>query len=299
MNASLVREIKKIIKEAGLSCSVSYFIQYSPLGWYDISCKVVLSENFIRYFSNKVDWEYISQYQRLSEKFIREFKNKVDWECISAYQKLSEKFIREFKKKLNLHYILKFQKLSEKFIREISKYISNNFMKNGYLFFISQYQELSEKFVLDHKLALNWNNLMYCQNLKKSFFKNCPIKSNFDWEDVKRVKSLKQKKLEMQAYAKKHNLNFDGKYLYAYRKHDQWGRGSWNKTIFYKVGKYYRDWHCDMNDEVEDSFGLGIWPKHRIGVNTMVKVSVKDWGCEVLNGFGKGRVWGFTVVKKV
>lgn len=38
-----------------------------------------LSEDFIRKFKNKVDWEKISQYQELSEDFIREFKNKVHW----------------------------------------------------------------------------------------------------------------------------------------------------------------------------------------------------------------------------
>ena len=39
----------------------------------------VLSEDFIREFQDKVNWEMISVTQKLSEDFIREFQNKVDW----------------------------------------------------------------------------------------------------------------------------------------------------------------------------------------------------------------------------
>jgi hypothetical protein len=97
----------------------------------------------------------------------------------------------------------------------------------------------------------------------------------------------------MREYAKAYNLRFDGEYLYAYREHDKWGRGSCNKTIFYGSGKYYRDWHCDMNTTDENSFGLGIWNKG----NTVVKVSVDDWGVWLKKDKdGKCRVWGFTVL---
>ena len=60
-----------------------------------------LSENFIREFQNKVNWDEVSRCQKLSEDFIREFKNKVNWVCISIYQKLSKDFKKEFKKELN------------------------------------------------------------------------------------------------------------------------------------------------------------------------------------------------------
>ena len=55
-----------------------------------------LSEDFIREFQDKVDWDCISKYQNLSEDFIREFQDKVDWQEISRlaikiknYQKIS------------------------------------------------------------------------------------------------------------------------------------------------------------------------------------------------------------------
>ena len=74
-------------------------------------------------------------FQKLSENFIREFKNRINWECISKHQKLSESFIREFQDKVNWNWISKHQKLSKSFIKEFNlevnkttnwNYISNN-----------------------------------------------------------------------------------------------------------------------------------------------------------------------------
>ncbi len=55
---------------------------------------------------------YISIYQKLSENFIREFQDKVDWNYISNYQKLSENFIREFQDKVDWNYIPKLSNLN-------------------------------------------------------------------------------------------------------------------------------------------------------------------------------------------
>jgi len=65
-----------------------------------------------------------------------------------------------------------------------------------------------------------------------------------------------------------------------------------NQTIRYEKGQYYRDWHCDMRKDVENSFGLGIFPNG----NTAVKVKITDWGLEVDREDGKCRVWGFEVI---
>ena len=112
------------------------------------------------------------------------------------------------------------------------------------------------------------------------------------YNKVNKVKTKSQKIKEMKKYAEKHNLKFDGKYLYAFREHDQFGRGMFIKTIFYETGKYYKDWHCDMRNNEENSFGLGIWPKG----NTKVRVKIEDWGCEVNRNDGKCRVLGFQIV---
>ena len=51
-------------------------------------------------FLNKVDWDFISEYQKLSENFIREFQYTVDWYNISRYQKLSNNFTIIFQNKI-------------------------------------------------------------------------------------------------------------------------------------------------------------------------------------------------------
>ncbi|NQS88816.1 hypothetical protein HQ584_03375, partial [Patescibacteria group bacterium] len=111
-------------------------------------------------------------------------------------------------------------------------------------------------------------------------------------KEICEEKPLKQKRLEVKEYAKQYNLKTDEKYLYAFREHDYFGRGVFNKTIFYKKGKYYRDWHCDMRENKENSFGLGIFPTG----NTPVKVKIEDWGVAVSRQDGKARVWGFEVI---
>ena len=53
---------------------------------------------------DEVDWVYISKYRILSESFIREFSDKLDWGWISEYQTLSEDLIRDFKDKVDWLY---------------------------------------------------------------------------------------------------------------------------------------------------------------------------------------------------
>ena len=147
---------------------------------------------------------------------------------------------------------------------------------------------------------VDWYNISQHQNLSEDFireFKDKVFKDEVDVETYNRVhqkKTWKQKRKEMREYAKKHGLKFDGKFLYAFRNHDKWGRGIFNKTIRYSPGQYYRDWHCNMDPKEESSFGLGIWPKG----NTPVKVKVGDWGVAVQDNDGKGRVWGFEILEQ-
>jgi hypothetical protein len=195
---------------------------------------------------------------------IKQFNDQFDWNYISYRQKLSEEFIREFKDKVDWLNIYGYQKLSEEFIREFSNKV--------YWYYISCYQKLSEAFIEEFKNKIN----IYVQ-LKSHHVK----------------KTLEQKRKEIQEYAAKYNLKYDDEYLYAYRDHDKWGRGVWNRTISYQSGIYYQDWHCDLNPDNENSFGLGIWPKG----NTPVKIKISDWGTVVNHDpKGKARVWGFQII---
>jgi len=260
MNKKVEKEVKSLIKELNINCSIKEF--QDKVNWYYISHSQTLSEEFIREFKDNVNWVNISSSQTLSEEFIREFKDNVNWYIISYTQTLSEEFIREFKDKVYWTYTSKYQKLSEEFIKE--------FKDKVYWYYISYSQKLSEEFIREFK-----------------------DKANIEiYRITNKEKTLEQKRQEVKDYAEKHNLKFDEEFLYAFRNHDKFGRGAFNKTIKYVKGKYYRDWHCNMNENEADSFGLGIWPKG----NTPIKVKIEDWGCEVNRNDGKGRVWGFEII---
>jgi hypothetical protein len=250
------------------------------INWIRISASQKLSEDFIREFAGKVDWVYISYNQTLSEDFIREFADKVNWNDISAKQKLSEEFIREFADKLNWQNISAKQKLSEEFIREFADKVD--------WFSIPLYQKLSEEFIFEFKNNVIWHHIETCQNLSEEF----RTQHNMS----KAIVFTKEQKLEnMHAYAKEFNLKIENDTLFAYREHDKWNHGVHNKTIIYdEIDKKYEDWHCNLDSNIENSFGLGVFPKG----NIKVSVHVDDWGVWV-NNTDKGRVWAFTLLSIV
>jgi hypothetical protein len=216
----------------------------------------------------------------LSKEFIREFADKVNWNDISTYQKLSEKFIREFADKINWRYISVQQKLSEEFIREFADKVHWDC--------ISNYQNLSEDFIHEFKDKVDWFNIAISQNLSEEF----RTQHNMS----KAIVFTKEQKLEnMHAYAKEFNLKIENDTLFAYREHDKWNHGVHNKTIIYdEIDKKYEDWHCNLDSNIENSFGLGVFPKG----NIKVSVHVDDWGVWV-NNTDKGRVWAFTLLSIV
>jgi hypothetical protein len=247
-----------------------------------------LSENFIREFKDEIDWFMVSRWQRLSEDFIREFQNKVYWGEIFDYQKLSENFIREFQNKVDWGYISMFQQLSENFIREFQNKINWGC--------ISANQQLSENFIREFKNKVDWGYISKYQKLSENFIKEFEDKINKEIQyAIHHDKRTEEEKIEeIKNYVKLWNLEFDGEYLYAYRNHDQWGRGYYNKTIFYEKGKYYRDWRCDLNPKNNNSFGFGVWPVGKI----KIKIKVDDWGVIVeQKERNKARVWGFEIIQ--
>jgi len=63
----------------------------------------------------------------------------------------------------------------------------------------------------------------------------------------------------------------------------------------YEKSVYYRDWHADMRETGENSFGFGIWSEGNIEGKIEVKVKIEDWGANP-SGTTTGRVWGFEIV---
>ncbi len=98
MQKQLQKEIQQIIDSCPLNCTVEEF-------------------------QDKVDWDYISEYQKLSEEFIREFQNKVDWIYISQYQKLSEEFRKEFELEIpKNNWLYTSDEVKEKYIQDNTEY---------------------------------------------------------------------------------------------------------------------------------------------------------------------------------
>ena len=150
----------------------------------------------------------------------------MSWRYVSMYQNLSEKFIREFKDKVNWYRISENQNLSEKFIREFKDKV------NWYSVF--RFQKLSEKFIREFKDKVDWYYISNYQNLSNKF------REEFNIQPQPVI-------ITAEEYAKEYKLEIKDGYLYAYRDHNFNGSGIFRKNIYYRKGKYYKDWHCDLN----------------------------------------------------
>jgi hypothetical protein len=306
MKKSVEEEVRYLIKELDLNCSVEEF--KNKVDWWDISEYQKLSENFIREFKNKVNWWDISKFQKLSEDFIREFKNKVNWECISASQKLSESFIREFKDKVDWGCISESQKLSEGFIRE--------FQNEVYWGWISQYQKLSEDFIREFKDKINWIWISAHQKLSENFIRE--FKDKVDWYYISEHQKLsegfirefklkinpdnwlyKDKGFKLEKIKETGLYEFiDSDHILAYKGIRSDRYSNFNFQYRYLKGGTY-ECHCDCTDD-ENSFGLSAWTekkakKHCNELVIKVKINVADIGRVVHNG-GKLRCFKFTVI---
>jgi hypothetical protein len=94
--------------------SIPFILTYcNKLNLHWVFIRHQLSENVLRSIIKKVKlnndlFRTLSQYQSLSEEFMREFQDKLDWNWISCRQIISNDFINEFKHKLNKDHIKRF-----------------------------------------------------------------------------------------------------------------------------------------------------------------------------------------------
>jgi hypothetical protein len=306
MKKSVEEEVRYLIKELDLDCSVEEF--KDRVSWYHISVYQKLSEGFIREFKDKINWWNISQYQKLSEKFIREFQDKVNWYCISMYQKLSEGFIREFKNKVDWEWISESQKLSENFIREFKDKVD--------WLFISKYQKLSEGFIREFKDKVNWIWISAHQKLSEGFIRE--FKDKVYWYDISIYQKLsegfirefklkinpdnwlyKDKEFKLEKIKETGLYEFlDADHILAYKgiRSDRYSKFNFQYR-YLKEGTY--ECHCDCTSS-ENSFGLSAWTEekargHYGKLVIKVKINVADIGRIVHNG-GKLRCFKFTVI---
>jgi len=267
------------------------FKNSKKLDWGAISMYQI-SEEFIREFQDKVNWNYISKYQKLSESFIIEFQDKVNWVYISPNQKLSEEFIREFQDKVNWSYISKYQKLSESFIKEFKDYVD--------WYDISTYQKLSESFIKEFKDKVKWSFISSNQILSKEFIKEFKDKVYWFWisshqklseEFIREFKdkldlnkiedswNYKDEEFKKKAIIESNLYKCHDDYFIAFKgiKSDRYS--SYNFQYQYLKGETYTC-HADHSND-ENSFGLSVWTKEEATrycneLVVMVKVYYKD-----------------------
>ena len=279
--------------------------------WVSLSMHKGLTEDFIREFADRVDWEWISIYHQLSESFIREFADRVYWYWISKYKHLSEDFIREFADELDWVGISLYQRLSEDFIRE------NKYRVNWHC--VSIYQHLSENFIREFADRLNWDSISIHQHLSEDFIREFADKVKWDWiakfqrlskefiEEFKdniymkfiadswHYKSTEEKK---KAVIDTGLYECHDDYFIAYKgiRSDRYSR--YNFQYQYLKGHTYETW-CDCSP-IEDSFGFSAWAENGARAYcdelvVRVKVRYEDVGRVVHKG-GKIRCFKMKIL---
>ena len=73
---------------------------FGTFRWLMIS-QMILPDDFIQVFQDKVEWSYISDNYPLDEKFLKTFQDRLGWEKVSKNQNLTKAFIREFQEKVD------------------------------------------------------------------------------------------------------------------------------------------------------------------------------------------------------
>jgi hypothetical protein len=245
--------------------------------------------------SGSMNWYRIVSFQDLPDETIRQFDKEISnsecWGALVRYQPLSEEILEEYANAFNWLDVLEYQPLSREFF---DKHKSRIFfamevigVKGNDPFFWNKW---ITPYILQDERRIRYSPLNFSPE------REAELQRIYDlcFEKLHRQKSHEEKLAEMRAYAEKHGFVMKDDILYCYRQHTPEGRGLSHQRIKYKLGVYYRDWHCDLRPESYITFGFGLDPKG----NVLVTVKAEDWGTECTHKEEEGcaRVWGFTVV---
>ena len=65
--------------------------EMTSLDWTDISANIVLSDDFINAFCDKIDWSAISYAEGLSEKIMDKYQDRVVWDFVGTFEQENKK----------------------------------------------------------------------------------------------------------------------------------------------------------------------------------------------------------------
>ena len=104
-----------IIEENSTPKSLLNKLNLSIIDWNYISSGIIqISEDFMREFQDKLDWDIISTYQELTIEFVEEFQDKINFNNYAEYnQYISEDIVRKFIDRINLDCLLNSYYVSE------------------------------------------------------------------------------------------------------------------------------------------------------------------------------------------
>ncbi len=114
-----------------------------------------LTEKFIRYWADSIDWRSISGKQKMSIPFLKEFETRVHWSTLAAfnYKTLTSDMITTFKHRLRLdsldwQYISNEATLTYDFIKEFDAFIDWRSL--------SEFRSIEPQFLRDFHDKINW-----------------------------------------------------------------------------------------------------------------------------------------------
>lgn len=129
-----------------------------------------LSDNFIRRYSDKIDWKIFSVAYELTFTQLEEFADKIDWKAMSKLRDLNPNFIEAFQEKLDWRCVSKYSELTEDFIERFDSKV--DWEK------ISQYQMLSKIFILKFSEKIDFYALLRSENRPDNSFLYELLKNN-------------------------------------------------------------------------------------------------------------------------
>ncbi|AEO93639.1 gp380 [Bacillus phage G] len=170
----------------------------TPRDWREISSYVELSEEFIRKYHDKLDWDALIESGILNDSlvmdFIQYFKYPFQWErLIISCENLSNEFLIKFRGKFEVEPLFEYQKVSAKLLY----YLLRESKDRGYIAKLAlEYQTITPQKIKALEKAgesINWYNLSVNSKLSKSTLKT--FTSSLHWNIMMREKEFSEEEL--------------------------------------------------------------------------------------------------------
>lgn len=271
-NTTQIR-IKYIIPRKFKSFVDEFQNELRTLQWDYIIAKYTLSEKFMNYYADNLNWEIIFQQKRkfsdafyskhidkinklnfwwhltywkkVNEYFLDKHSNVIDFAHISYKHQFSNTFLEKYFLRFDLNPFCFYQKVPKELLDQYANIIDWDI--------ISLRQNLSEEFIHKHRTRVSWSFICEYQKLSEPFIdEHC---NEVDWNNVYQFQKLSEK------FIKKHekNINFN---LFGYR----------HQKCLFDIKKNYPSFQCVVMDLLQQ-FRCNFFSYIEIICNKMIILS--------------------------